>query len=93
MAQKLYPWLPARWLVRNQFNNLAKIGKCHKPVFLAHGTADSLAPFAHTERLFAAAHEPKRLFRLEGYEHYHSPGPDFYASLAEFLAQAEAAPN
>src|SRR5262249_23613263 len=39
MAQRQFPWLPARWLVRNRFDNLGKIGRCTRPVFLAHGTA------------------------------------------------------
>ncbi|HXG11943.1 MAG TPA: alpha/beta hydrolase [Gemmataceae bacterium] len=91
MAQEVYPWLPARWLVRNQFDNLAKIGQCTQPVFIAHGTADSLVPFAHAERLFAAANEPKHLFRMEGYEHYHTPDPEFYLTLADFLEKCERA--
>src|SRR5207248_5963463 len=45
MAQQLYPWLPARWLVRNRFDSLAKIGQCTQPVFIAHGTADGLLPY------------------------------------------------
>jgi len=90
MAQTLYPWLPARWLVRNQFNNLAKIGNCTKPVFIAHGTHDRLVPFAQGKRLFEAANEPKRFFPMEGYDHNHTPGPEFYTALADFLARCEA---
>jgi fermentation-respiration switch protein FrsA (DUF1100 family) len=89
MAHEYYPWLPIRWLIRNRFENLAKIGKCRKPLFMAHGTADRLIPFAHGERLFAAAPEPKRFFPLEGYDHQHTPGPEFYRALRDFLAQAE----
>jgi len=90
MAQKQYPWLPARWLVRNRFDNLAKIGKCQKPIFVAHGTADPLIPFAQGERLFAAAPEPKYFLRMEGCDHDHTAGPDFYTALRKFLAVAEA---
>src|ERR1700722_2812628 len=35
-AQTLYPWLPARWLVRNQFDNLAKLALVNGPVFITH---------------------------------------------------------
>jgi fermentation-respiration switch protein FrsA (DUF1100 family) len=90
MAQTLYPWLPARWFVRNQFNNLAKIGCCTTPIFIAHGTADRVVPFAQGERLFAAANEPKRFLPMEGLDHHHTPGPEFYAALADFLARCEA---
>ncbi len=89
MAQQLYPWLPARWLVRNRFDNLAKIGRCTRPVFIAHGDQDRLVPFAHGERLFAAANEPKAFWPLKGHDHNDPPGPDFYRALREFLARAE----
>jgi fermentation-respiration switch protein FrsA (DUF1100 family) len=89
MAQKQFPWLPARWLVRNRFDSLAKIGRCRRPLFVAHGTADSMIPFAMGRQLFAAADEPKAFFAMDGHDHNHAPGPGFYAALREFLAKAE----
>jgi fermentation-respiration switch protein FrsA (DUF1100 family) len=90
MAQTLYPWLPARWLVRNRFDNLDKVAKCTRPIFIAHGTADRTVPFSQGERLYAATPEPKQFYVLEGYDHNHTPGPDFYAALRQFLAKNEA---
>jgi fermentation-respiration switch protein FrsA (DUF1100 family) len=69
VAQKVFPWLPVRWLMRNRFDNLQKVGRCRQPIFFAHGTADSLVPFSQGQRLFDAANEPKRFFRLEGADH------------------------
>lgn len=91
-AQCHYPWLPCRWLVQNRFDSLAKIGRVHGPVFIAHGTADRVVPFAQGERLFAAAREPKAFFPLHGYDHNHTPGPDFYNAVRDFLACTEPAP-
>jgi fermentation-respiration switch protein FrsA (DUF1100 family) len=91
MAKTVYPWLPAHWLMRNRLDNLAKIGRVGGPVFLAHGTADRVVPFAQGERLFAAAGEPKEFFPLHGYDHNHSPGPDFYAAVRDFLARTDPA--
>ena len=89
IAQKVYPWLPVRWLVRSRFDNLAKIGQCTGPVFIAHGDADQLVPFAHGERLFAAAHEPKAFWPMKGHDHNDPPGPDFHGALRDFLARVE----
>jgi uncharacterized protein len=86
VARHLYPILPRR-LVPNLFDNLTKIPRCRRPVFLAHGTADRLVPFSQAERLFAAANEPKELFPMKGYDHHHTPGPEFYARLREFLGR------
>lgn len=88
MAQAVYPWLPARWLVRTQFNNLAKISKCPQPVLIAHGTADRIVPFAQGERLFAAANEPKAFVPLAGQDHVLDLGPDFFAALKQLLAKS-----
>lgn len=85
MANKQFPWLPIRRLIRNRFDNLAKIPHCSGRLFLAHGTADRLIPFSMGERLFAAAPEPKRFFPMKDYDHHHSPGPEFYAELKAFL--------
>ncbi|HEX5272624.1 MAG TPA: alpha/beta hydrolase [Gemmataceae bacterium] len=89
MAASLFPWLPGRWLVRNRFDNLTRIGACRRPVFIAHGTADDLVPFAQGQRLFAAANEPKQFLPMEGLTHQDAPAPEFDEALARFLAAAE----
>jgi len=91
VAQGIYPWLPARWLMRNRFNNLAKIAHCPGPVFIAHGTADSLVPFSQGRRLFEAAGEPKHFFCMEGCDHEQRRESDLLKELRLFLAKAEAA--
>ena len=47
----------------------SKIEKCKRPVFIAHGTADEVIPYAHGEQLFAAANEPKRILSMPGGGH------------------------
>jgi fermentation-respiration switch protein FrsA (DUF1100 family) len=90
VAQSLYPWLPVRWLMRNRFDNLAKIRLCRQPVFIAHGTTDDLVPFVHGKRLFAAANEPKVFLCLEGCGHNDPLPGEFFESLRGFLARVEA---
>jgi fermentation-respiration switch protein FrsA (DUF1100 family) len=86
MAQKQFPWLPGRWLVRNRFDNLARIEDCHEPLFIAHGTDDGLVPFTQAETLFAAANEPKYLFPMTGVGHNAPLGREFYLRLRDFLS-------
>jgi fermentation-respiration switch protein FrsA (DUF1100 family) len=90
MAQKQFPWLPARWLVRNRFDNLAKIGQCTQPVFIAHGDCDGLVPYSHGQRLFAAANEPKAFFTRQGGGHNEPPRQDLFDALRQFLKEVEA---
>ena len=79
------PWVPCRTLMSNRFDNLSKIGRCRRPVFVAHGTADDVVPFGQGERLFAAANEPKRLLAVEGAGHGMSFGGWLSAELKPFL--------
>lgn len=88
MAQSLYPWLPARWLVRNKFDNLAKIGQCTRPIFVAHGAPDSLIPLDHGQRLFDAANEPKHFLAMPGIDHNDPLPVEFFAELGAFLADS-----
>jgi fermentation-respiration switch protein FrsA (DUF1100 family) len=93
MAQKAFPWLPGRWLVHNRFDSLTKIASCPGPVFIAHGTEDQLVPYAHGERLFEAAREPKRFFPLPGFRHRDTPPPPFFPALRTFLHDVEPGPT
>ena len=84
-AKHHYPWLPTHTLMRTRFNNLAKISRCHRPVLLMHGTADAIIPLSHSEKLFAAANEPKELLRLEGFGHNSVVPDSVYKTLGRFL--------
>jgi uncharacterized protein len=87
MAGVRFPWLPGRYLVRNRLDNLSKIAHVRGPVFIAHGTADTVVPFAHGQRLAAAAVEPKRFVVEQGGQHncLHDNRPAFWNALNEFL--------
>ena len=84
-AQFHYPWLPCNWLMSNRFDNLSRLPAIDAPVFVASATRDSVVPYEHGERLFAAANEPKHFFRDEGSDH-NDPLPDaFWDEFKAFL--------
>ncbi len=84
-AQCVVPWLPARWLVRNRFETLAKLASVRGPVFVAHSRTDGLIPFAMGERLFQAACGPKRFFAMADWRHNDVPTRDAFVALRAFL--------
>ena len=90
VANSPIPLLPARWLMRNRFDSLSRIGQCSRPIFVVHGTRDSLVPFEMGKAIFAAANEPKRLFAVEGARHGSCFTPVFYPALRSFLLDVEA---
>jgi uncharacterized protein len=89
VASELYWWLPApkRMIMSNRFDSLSKIGACHRPVFIAHGTADTLIPYTHGKKLFEAANEPKRFYSMPEANHNDGLPPGFFTDLKEFLRE------
>ncbi len=66
LGAQVYPWLPVRWISRIHYNNLAHLENMRAPVLIAHSPGDDLIPYAHGQRLFEAAHEPKVFLELSG---------------------------
>lgn len=85
-AKSHYPWLPTYTMMSTRFDNLSKIGRCNRPVFIAHGTADGIVPFSHAETLFAAANSPKEFFWVDGAGHDSGVATAMCVPLAKFLA-------
>ncbi|MDR3450353.1 MAG: alpha/beta hydrolase [Alphaproteobacteria bacterium] len=57
-----YPLVPVRWLLRDKYDSLAKIGNVHMPLLLLHGELDEVVPVKFGKKLFAAANEPKQSY-------------------------------
>jgi fermentation-respiration switch protein FrsA (DUF1100 family) len=87
MAQIRFPVFPSRWLVHNKMDNEAKVGRARCPVFVSHGTDDAVVPFGQGERVFNAAAEPKRFWRVEGGKHAPPSNPEFFAAVNDFLRE------
>jgi fermentation-respiration switch protein FrsA (DUF1100 family) len=67
VAQALYWFLPARWMVRDPWDNAARIGRLRAPLLLLHGENDHVVPVRFGRRLFDEAPEPKQaLFVPDG---------------------------
>jgi uncharacterized protein len=86
-AKSHFPFLPTKQLMRTRFDNLEKIGRCHRPVFFAHGTLDEVIPFSHSQALFAAANLPKEFLQLDGQGHHLPKGDTLRGPIARFLAE------
>lgn len=69
VASEVYWFVPARLLIADRFRSRDAIDRIGAPLLIVHGTADGVIPFAHGERLFAMAREPKRFLRIEGGGH------------------------
>jgi len=85
------PWgfLPVGLILTQKFDALSRIGEVKMPVLVTHGTRDSIVPVEMGERLFAAAHSPKRFIKVEGAGHHnlsYAAFEQYRAALKELFA-------
>ncbi len=59
LAQDKFWFVPARWLVRDEFDSLSRIGRVNAPLLVIHGERDTLIPVRFGRKLFDAASDPK----------------------------------
>jgi alpha-beta hydrolase superfamily lysophospholipase len=80
-AADRYPLLPVRYFTSVRFDSLARIGQVHVPVIVVHSRADTVIPYSHALRLYAAAGDPKRLVSLD------APADDEFGGHVDSLFQ------
>lgn len=83
-----YPWLPAGLLLRDRYDNLAKLPRVEAPVLILHGDADRLIPLAHAEQL-AAAHPAAEFVPVPGRGHNMAADPLVQRLQLEFLERLD----
>ena len=66
IAAGLYPFLPARWLSRLDYNVQQQLQRVSCPVLIVHSQDDEIIPFKHGQSLYKVANEPKQFFELRG---------------------------
>lgn len=86
VAQGAYPYLPAKWLVKDRFDNAARLaGAEGVPKLIAHGALDRIIPPARARALHDAAAEPKRLALFEDGGHSDLFEQGLGAEIVRFL--------
>ena len=68
LGARVFPWLPARLLVRDPFDSAAKAPGLSLPVFIVHGTADEVIPVDMGRRM-ATLFPNAAVHILEGKHH------------------------
>jgi fermentation-respiration switch protein FrsA (DUF1100 family) len=63
VAADLYPFLPVRYMMKDQFRSDLRIRNVTAPVLILHGEADTIIPIRYAERLLAMIPGEKRMVR------------------------------
>ncbi len=93
VGAELFPWLPVRWIGSIKYDTRARLPRIKVPLLVMHSRTDGLIGFAHAERNFAAANEPKLLWEIAGGHNQFLEGDRarYLEGLNAFLIKVEAA--
>lgn len=69
MAKARYPFMPVDMMLKDRYDNLAKIKDIKMPLVLAHGDKDKIIPYNFGQALYDAAPEPKSMITIQGGGH------------------------
>jgi uncharacterized protein len=69
LAARAFPFLPARYFVKDSFHSDERIARVSVPLLIMHGADDATIPIALGRRLFALANEPKQFVEFPHGQH------------------------
>ncbi|MDP1692980.1 MAG: alpha/beta hydrolase [Burkholderiaceae bacterium] len=64
-----YPWLPVKWMLRDEYDTQARLAGFDRPVLVAVAERDSIVPARFGRALHAGLAGPKRLVVIEAADH------------------------
>ena len=86
IAASAYPFVPVRFLMKDQFRSDLRIRNVTAPVLIVHGDRDSVVPIESGEQLYAMITGPKRFLRVAGAGH-EDLGMRTVAAAKAFMAE------
>jgi fermentation-respiration switch protein FrsA (DUF1100 family) len=69
VAASVYPFVPVRFLMKDQFRSDLRIRNVTAPVLIVHGDRDTVVPIESGEQLYSLIEGPKRFLRVPGAGH------------------------
>jgi uncharacterized protein len=86
VAASVYPFVPVRFLMKDQFRSDLRISDVKVPVLIVHGDRDTVIPIESGERLYSLIEGPKRFLRVPGAGH-EDLGPRAIEAMRAFVAE------
>ncbi len=88
VARIWYHGLPVHHLLRARFDLAKRLATIHTPILIIHGDRDEIIPLSLGETVYAAAREPKSIYRIPGAGHndtYLVGGDAYFQQLFTFV--------
>ncbi len=62
MAQRIYPFLPVKWLTRFRYDTASNVRNVNSPVLVIHSKTDRVIPYEEARLVFESARSDRRSF-------------------------------
>jgi hypothetical protein len=88
VGQHHYPFLPVRLLLRDRFPSIDRIHLIRSPLLVLAGARDRIVPIRQSQRLYAAAPDPKRIViapEADHNDHELLAGDEMILAITRFL--------
>jgi hypothetical protein len=69
MAQRNYPYFPAKYIALDRYENDKKMKNLHAPLLIVNGAVDQIIPPSEGRELYALANEPRQFDSIPGRGH------------------------
>ena len=90
MGRRLFPYMPTGLILRYKFDNETKLRGMKLPIFLGHGTRDSIIPFDMSQKLQQAAAGPVTKYDVVDGDHndvFDVGGTGLLDAIGQFIEQ------
>lgn len=90
LAQRHYPILPARWLIRDRYDNVGNLRNYEGNVAVVLAGRDEVVPVEHGQRLYESIVTKKKLWLFEGASHNAmpvSPEQSWWSEVVAFVSR------
>lgn len=90
LAQTIYWFLPARWLVLDRYDSVKNLQSFHGRIAIVVAAQDEVIPVQHGLALYASIQGPKRLWRFEQAGHNswpNAPGASWWKEVMDYISE------
>ena len=86
LAQKYYPVLPVKFLLKDKYETIKKLPNINSPLLVLHGKLDSIVPFSMGKELFEKANEPKFKYFIDNDDHMIRYDQELLNEIKKFIS-------
>lgn len=87
IAQKIYWYLPVKYLLKDKFDSISKIPSISSPILIFHGDQDRVVPISEGKKLYRSIKSYKKMIVVPGADHLEFQDEFLLKNIKEFLKE------